>query len=65
MIIDPANQSRLVTDSKCGDDNAPEQPVLIEKYNDGISINAWDGQTIHIPFSMIPDVIKVFKMFNK
>lgn len=65
MIIDPANQSRLVTDSKCGEDNAPEQPVLIDKYNDGISLTAWDGQTIHIAHTMIPNVIKVLKMFNK
>lgn len=64
MIIEPNTKSLLITDSKCGEENAPEQPVLIDKYSDGLSITAWDGQSIHIAFTMVPDLIKALKQLK-
>jgi len=64
MIIEPMQKSLLVTDSKCGDESAPEQPILLDKYSDGISITAWNGQSIHIAYTMVPDLIKALKQLK-
>lgn len=64
MKIKLAKESTMVSDTN--HDNEPmEQPVVVEQYDDGISITGWDSDSVYMSHRMVKEVVSVMTEYAK
>jgi len=64
IVKDLAQDSTLISDWDA--EGAAEQPIIVENYKGGgvLKIVGTDGESVNIPYRLIPALIKVMKKYS-
>lgn len=57
MKIKLHKESTMISDTTAND--VPEQSVVIESYEDGVSLTGWDGDSVYMSNRMVKEVCAV------